>query len=195
MVSASQTASPNPDNQLFHANAAAEHYDIENASSIAPSDIDVVYHYKGYRDGGNSASSGGNRYRRSGSGSKSLGHRNHKRQNMRHANTPLARLSPSSELSHNTPRILTLGDLSGRPLPPGLLAEQSERSLNSPLSHLSSAAGSRHSHLHASNNRNGCRSLTCGGGPPTRPMRQTIAVKIQMPVIVNIVRRLAVSGS
>lgn len=24
-----------------------EHYDLENASSIAPSDIDIVYHYKG----------------------------------------------------------------------------------------------------------------------------------------------------
>ena len=23
-----------------------EHYDIENASSIAPSDIDIIYHYK-----------------------------------------------------------------------------------------------------------------------------------------------------
>lgn len=31
----------------------AEHYDLENASSIAPSDIDIVYHYKGYREGGN----------------------------------------------------------------------------------------------------------------------------------------------
>ena len=30
---------------------AMEHYDIENASSIAPSDIDIVYHYKGYREG------------------------------------------------------------------------------------------------------------------------------------------------
>lgn len=28
-----------------------EHYDLENASSIAPSDIDVVTHYKGFRDG------------------------------------------------------------------------------------------------------------------------------------------------
>lgn len=24
-----------------------EHYDLENSSSIAPSDIDIVYHYKG----------------------------------------------------------------------------------------------------------------------------------------------------
>ena len=23
-----------------------EHYDLENASSIAPSDIDIIYHYK-----------------------------------------------------------------------------------------------------------------------------------------------------
>lgn len=29
-----------------------EHYDLENASSIAPSDIDIVYHYKGYREAG-----------------------------------------------------------------------------------------------------------------------------------------------
>lgn len=28
-----------------------EHYDLENASSIAPSDIDIVTHYKGFRDG------------------------------------------------------------------------------------------------------------------------------------------------
>ena len=28
----------------------AEHYDIENASSIAPSDIDVAYHYRHYHD-------------------------------------------------------------------------------------------------------------------------------------------------
>ena len=28
-----------------------EHYDLENASSIAPSDIDVVHHYRSYRDG------------------------------------------------------------------------------------------------------------------------------------------------
>lgn len=29
-----------------------EHYDLENASSIAPSDIDIVYHYKGFREAG-----------------------------------------------------------------------------------------------------------------------------------------------
>jgi len=122
----------------------AEHYDIENASSIAPSDIDVVYHYKGYRDGA------GGRHRRSG-GSKSLGQNRRRggtpnsRQQQHFNNTPLARLSPSSEMSHN-PRILTLGDLSGKTLPPGLLVEQSERSLNSPISHVSS--NSRHSHHH-----------------------------------------------
>jgi protocadherin Fat 4 len=112
----------------------AEHYDLENASSIAPSDIDIVYHYKGYRRGGRSLPK-------------------KKRQGGMMQNTPLARLSPSSEISHNTPRILTLGDLSGKRLPPGLLAEQSERSLNSPVSHVSS--GSRHSRHH---NRGGLTS-------------------------------------
>ena len=66
-----------------------------------------------------------------------------KKKNPHLNNTPLARLSPSSEMSHNTPRILTLKDLSGKPLPTSmLLTEQSERSLNSPVSHISS--GSRH---------------------------------------------------
>ena len=112
----------------------AVHYDLENASSIAPSDIDIVYHYKGYRRGGRSLPK-------------------KKRHGGPMQNTPLARLSPSSEISHNTPRILTLGDLSGKRLPPGLLAEQSERSLNSPVSHVSS--GSRHSRHH---NRGGLTS-------------------------------------
>lgn len=31
-----------------------ERYDLDNASSIAPSDIEVSYHYRGYRDGGSS---------------------------------------------------------------------------------------------------------------------------------------------
>ena len=120
-------SSPNCD-QVFAGQEDAEHYDLENASSIAPSDIDIVYHYKGYRTG--------NRYQYN-----SEGKRNKKLQ--KHHNTPLARLSPSSEVSH-APRILTLGDLSGKTLPPGLLVEQSERSLNSPVSHISS--GSRNSH-------------------------------------------------
>ncbi|RWS13099.1 cadherin-related tumor suppressor-like protein [Dinothrombium tinctorium] len=66
--------------------AAAEHYDLENASSIAPSDIDIVYHYKGF---------------------------NSREMNvpLHHRHAPLARLSPSvSELT--APRILTLQDLS-----------------------------------------------------------------------------------
>ena len=40
------------DLHLYRDPGSAEHYDLENASSIAPSDIDVVYHYKGFRDGG-----------------------------------------------------------------------------------------------------------------------------------------------
>lgn len=117
----SRPSLPRFNNEAF--DATAEHYDIENASSIAPSDIDVVYHYKGYREG------------RGRSLPKKKG-----RNNLH--NTPLARLSPSSEMSHNTPRILTLKDLSGKPLPSILAAtEQSERSLNSPVSHFS--AGSR----------------------------------------------------
>lgn len=124
--------SPDP---MFVGGHEAEHYDLENASSIAPSDIDIVYHYKGYRRGGRSLPK-------------------KKRHGGLMQNTPLARLSPSSEISHNTPRILTLGDLSGKRLPPGLLAEQSERSLNSPVSHVSS--GSRHSRHH--NNRGGLTS-------------------------------------
>jgi protocadherin Fat 4 len=122
-----------------HYNEPVEHYDLDNASSIAPSDIDVIYHYKGYRDG----SHGRHRY----SGGKSLNSK--KRSNyLKHHNTPLARLSPSSEMSHNTPRhILTLGDLSGKSIPSAALLE-SERSLNlnSPVSHVSAASNrSRHS--------------------------------------------------
>ena len=93
--------SPDP---MFMGGHEAEHYDLENASSIAPSDIDIVYHYKGYRRGGRSLPK--------------------KKRHGMMQNTPLARLSPSSEISHNTPRILTLGDLSGKRLPPGLLNEQ-----------------------------------------------------------------------
>ena len=90
--------------------------------------------FQGYRDGSNS------RHRHS--GGKSLNSR--KRSNYL-KNTPLARLSPSSEMSHNNPRhILTLGDLSGKSLPQAALLE-SERSLNSPVSHVSAASSSRHS--------------------------------------------------
>ena len=122
-----------------------EHYDLENASSIAPSDIDIVYHYKGYRDG-NTRPDGGHGDRSHGSKGRYSGRKSRNRHQSYLKNTPLARLSPSSEMSHQTPRILTLGDLSGKPLPPTLLAEQSERSLNSPISHISSASAGRHSH-------------------------------------------------
>lgn len=30
-----------------HDDSEQEHYDLDNNSSIAPSDIDIVYHYKG----------------------------------------------------------------------------------------------------------------------------------------------------
>lgn len=64
-----------------------------------------------------------------------------------HQSTPLARLSPSSEMSAQQPRILTLHDISGKPLQTALLAttsssggvgkdvlhSNSERSLNSPV--------------------------------------------------------------
>ena len=72
--------------------AIAENYDLENSSRIAPSDIDIVYHYNGFRN------------------------RDSATQQDRHA--PLARLSPSvSELS-SVPRILTLQDLSPSQVPP-----------------------------------------------------------------------------
>ena len=77
---------------------APEHYDIDNASSIAPSDIDVIYHYKGYRDQARSGPGHGPiRLSSLGVGG-GAGARLH--------STPLARLSPSSEMSHQTPRIL-----------------------------------------------------------------------------------------
>lgn len=33
-----------------HDDSEQEHYDLDNTSSIAPSDIDIVYHYKGWCD-------------------------------------------------------------------------------------------------------------------------------------------------
>ncbi|XP_037925112.1 cadherin-related tumor suppressor [Hermetia illucens] len=151
-----------------------EHYDLENASSIAPSDIDIVYHYKGYREGG-----GVRKYKATPPPVASYTHHKHQaspaQQQHRHSphhagpyaprvppqtsqpppsntprphqSTPLARLSPSSELSSQQPRILTLHDISGKPLQSALLAttsssggvgkdalhSNSERSLNSPV--------------------------------------------------------------
>ncbi|KAH9417147.1 Protocadherin Fat 4 [Dermatophagoides pteronyssinus] len=80
--------------------ASAEHYDLENASSIAPSDIDIVYHYKGYRNRDRI-----NMHHLNSQTSK--GHPHH-----HHHHAPLSRLSPSvSELSSAHPHILTLQDL------------------------------------------------------------------------------------
>ncbi|XP_050346930.1 cadherin-related tumor suppressor [Nymphalis io] len=153
-----------------------EHYDLENASSIAPSDIDIVYHYKGYRE-----ASGVRKYKATPPPIAGYHHKHqtpqhrhsphhpsgypprvlsqtsqHPPQTRQHQTTPLARLSPSSELSQQ-PRILTLHDISGKPLQSALLAttsssggkdalhSNSERSLNSPvmsqLSGQSSSAG------------------------------------------------------
>ncbi|XP_072751447.1 cadherin-related tumor suppressor [Anoplolepis gracilipes] len=171
-----------------------EHYDLENASSIAPSDIDIVYHYKGYRDG----------MRKYKATPPPLGnynnHHKHTGQQHRHTgpfpprampppnvnqppgpapkllqSTPLARLSPSSELSAQQPRILTLHDISGKPLQSALLAttsssggvgkdalnSNSERSLNSPImSQLSGSTASRKAPQ--SNNENSVNNVSSG---------------------------------
>ena len=167
---------------------APEHYDLENASSIAPSDIDIVYHYKGYRDGNirkyktnpHVPSYHKHNHRHSPHSFASPPHRESPRNAMLRSSpapglpggglpsapprespgvlkmqsTPLARLSPSSELSQQTPRILTLQDLSGKPLQTALLGgasqvggvkdvmSTSERSLNSPVSQLSQSSSS-----------------------------------------------------
>ncbi len=161
-----------------------EHYDLENASSIAPSDIDIVYHYKGYRE------AGGVRHQKYKATPPPTSYTHHKHQTSAvqqqhrhsphhggpfaprvppqtsqpptatprpHQSTPLARLSPSSEMSSQHPRILTLHDISGKPLQSALLAttsssggvgkdvlhSNSERSLNSPvMSHLSEQSSS-----------------------------------------------------
>ncbi|XP_057655100.1 cadherin-related tumor suppressor [Diorhabda carinulata] len=145
-----------------------EHYDLENASSIAPSDIDIVYHYKGYREAGGVRKykatppplTGYHHKHQTGPGQNQHRHSPHHptgfpprappvtSPNSRpHQSTPLARLSPSSEMSAQQPRILTLHDISGKPLQSALLAttsssggvgkdvlhSNSERSLNSPV--------------------------------------------------------------
>ncbi|XP_044747791.1 cadherin-related tumor suppressor [Coccinella septempunctata] len=156
-----------------------EHYDLENASSIAPSDIDIVYHYKGYRE-----AAGVRKYKATPPAvgyhhkhSSAQGQAQHRHSphhpggfpprappvtspsSRPHQTTPLARLSPSSEMSAAHPRILTLHDISGKPLQSALLAttsssggvgkdalnSNSERSLNSPvMSQLSGqSSGSR----------------------------------------------------
>lgn len=160
-----------------------EHYDLENASSIAPSDIDIVYHYKGFRDGNihkykpNPQVPSYHKHNHKHSphqfqtnpvreSPRNILHQPHNPLTQRESpssikmqNTPLARLSPSSELSQQTPRILTLQDISGKPLQKALLATaqgvgskqfqdpmtNSDRSLNSPVSNLSHSTSSMQS--------------------------------------------------
>jgi len=142
-----------------------EHYDLENASSIAPSDIDIVYHYKGFRENISARKSSPFRHTHHFPGNlQSSGIRQSPISNVLKS-TPLARLSPSSELSQQTaPRILTLQDISGKPLQSALLAtnqkdpmSQSERSLNI------SQSSSRSSMIHASSQGTKKKRRKCGG--------------------------------
>lgn len=185
-----------------------EHYDLENASSIAPSDIDIVYHYKGYREAGNirkykatpapltpyhkqapnqqqhrhsphNPSPYGPRVPPPQQASKSIPTSSAARQ---HQSTPLARLSPSSELSSQHPRILTLHDISGKPLQSALLAttsssggvgkdalhSNSERSLNSPV--MSQLSGQSSSASRAKQ------------GAPLQPTMKTVNTGSQTPM-------------
>merc|ERR1712147_607980 len=124
-----------------------EHYDLENASSIAPSDIDIIYHYKGYREGGRHGRElNMDRWGRTNDKMANSPIRLTSLSNNKMQSTPLARLSPSSEMSHQTPRILTLQDISGKPLQSALLqtrqSRHSQRSLRTPMSNLSDSSGS-----------------------------------------------------
>lgn len=157
-----------------------EHYDLENASSIAPSDIDIVYHYKGFREAGGvrkykATPPPVSNYHHKHTTAQSQGQHRHSPHHpsafpprappvttstvRQHQSTPLARLSPSSEMSAQQPRILTLHDISGKPLQSALLAttsssggvgkdvlhSNSERSLNSPvMSQLSGQSSNSH---------------------------------------------------
>ncbi|GBM44837.1 Cadherin-related tumor suppressor [Araneus ventricosus] len=181
---------------------APEHYDLENASSIAPSDIDIVYHYKGFRDGNihkyksnpQVPSYHKHNHRHSPhqfqsnppvrESPRNILHQPHNPLTQRDSpssikmqNTPLARLSPSSELSQQTPRILTLQDISGKPLQKALLATaqgvgskqfqdpmtNSDRSLNSPVSNLSHSTSSMQSgHQNISKLKARDNSITLG---------------------------------
>merc|ERR1711874_762988 len=60
--------------------------------------------------------------------------------------TPLARLSPTSEMSHQTPRILTLQDISGKPLQSALLQTQQRQLSDSSASDLNSSSRQRRQH-------------------------------------------------
>lgn len=190
-----------------------EHYDLENASSIAPSDIDIVYHYKDYREQGNIR-----KYKATAPPITPYGHHKHapNQQQHRHSphntnpygprvpppqtsqslpptasrqhqSTPLARLSPSSELSSQHPRILTLHDISGKPLQSALLAttsssggvgkdalnSNSERSLNSPvMSQLSGQSSSASRTKPGPPPQGTIKSVVNGGG--SAPMTLTL---------------------
>lgn len=260
-----------------------EHYDLENASSIAPSDIDIVYHYKGYRDGGGGprkykaqpppsiasythhkhavAASAAQHQQQQHQREQQLHQQQHQKQQQQHQqqqqqhrhsphhigpfaprqpphappaaptsasgssssssgvngqpplpplplppqsgggggvggggggvgsggrphqSTPLARLSPSSELSSQQPRILTLHDISGKPLQSALLAttsssggvggggggkdamhSNSERSLNSPVMSQLSGQGSSASRTKPMSKVMGGGGVGGGGG-------------------------------
>ncbi|XP_028982383.1 cadherin-related tumor suppressor [Diachasma alloeum] len=171
-----------------------EHYDLDNASSIAPSDGDVIYHYNNFREGmrsykatppliggyGNHHKHTGGPHRHAGAfppramPPPSVGQSSGPAPKLLQS-TPLARLSPSSELSAQQPRILTLHDISGKPLQSALLAttsssggvgkdalnSNSERSLNSPImSQLSGSTASRKAPQSTNENGN-----NVGSGP------------------------------
>jgi len=125
-----------------------EHYDLENASSIAPSDIDIIYHYKDYRDGGRHARElnmgWGKLNNKNNTSNNNSPIRLNSLSNNKMQSTPLARLSPSSELSHQTPRILTLQDISGKPLQSAFLQNQrhSQRAAHHQMGQLSDSSGS-----------------------------------------------------
>lgn len=99
--------------------ASAEHYDLENASSIAPSDIDIVYHYKGFRNHTRGHS----------------GPRDHAKNERSLLHAPLSRLSPSVSEVSSVPRILTLQDLSPQvpPCPPVMSAMSSRNGQMHPI--------------------------------------------------------------
>ncbi|XP_063697547.1 cadherin-related tumor suppressor [Culicoides brevitarsis] len=167
-----QSLSMHEHNSNLELEEFGHNYDMDNNSSIAP------YHYKGFRDGVR-------KFRAS--PLSMPGYHKHQQQHRhsphhaphhapfvprvtptnnqqglanttrQHQTTPLARLSPSSELSSQHPRILTLHDISGKPLQSALLAttsssggvgkdvlhSNSERSLNSPvMSQLSAQSSS-----------------------------------------------------
>lgn len=74
-----------------------EHYDLENASSIAPSDIDIVYHYKGYRETG-----GIRKYKATPPPVASYHHKHTPNQSQQqHRHSPSQRLRPNTHIKGN----------------------------------------------------------------------------------------------